>query len=588
MRSFHAAVIAGSIAMGAAGVIVVARLGGLMVVSGGSLALGVATLVMLIAAIVAVRAARTHKGAADLHAIGLATLVVFATTLVLAMLVQNAFYLSLPVDLLSFAESPFINDILKLRLGDPIYTPPGDNNSYPYTPGAPLLTYGLAVLVGLGDSIPAMRTIQFGYVVLAAAVATGVVDMLARIALASGDLKHRPVWLVFSALFLLLAATDARFNPYVHSLHNDGLALLISVTCYWVLVRHALTRRAWLLGAMAVLPALGFLVKQNHLLWAGVFAVYLIAVGGVPRRHVLGYLTGVALAVAAAVVTCVALWGDAFLWWVFVGLGAKQVSPFRTILHLFDAGAYGIMGLLAAWSLVLARPNRTTTALWISWVTVFLLQVYTSGVAWVTNHIGPSAVIAACWGLVAVMRVWPRPLGGTWWRATHEAVAVGVMLLLFGVLGFVREPRNPIPADFARYVADIEREFEGLPPDRVLLDHGTWIYYRHGIIAKDRSAPVALHAGQNQPTINHAALVDTIDRIERQAYDRVLARQLDTDQSAYDYDNRGSGVKAAILSRYHEVRRIPAVEGISRWWPLHMVSEIIVLEPSGSPAEAPD
>jgi hypothetical protein len=59
----------------------------------------------------------------------------------LAMGYALAAYVPIPVDLLSFSESPFVNDILKFRLGAPIYTPPEDANSYPYTPGTQLLTY---------------------------------------------------------------------------------------------------------------------------------------------------------------------------------------------------------------------------------------------------------------------------------------------------------------------------------------------------------------------------------------------------------------------------------------------------------------
>ena len=41
----------------------------------------------------------------------------------------------------------------------------------------------------------------------------------------------------------------------------------------------------------------------------------------------------------------------------------------------------------------------------------------------------------------------------------------------------------------------------------------------------------------------------------------------------------GSGIKDTIFANYHEVRRIPAVEGIKLWWPRHLISEIIVLVP---------
>ena len=91
-----------------------------------------------------------------------------AMVLLLLTLYHFAQYIRLPVDLLSFAESPFVTDILKLRTGQPLYTPVGDNNSYPYTPGSQILTYAISAALGHGDDIAFFRTVQFGYVVAAA------------------------------------------------------------------------------------------------------------------------------------------------------------------------------------------------------------------------------------------------------------------------------------------------------------------------------------------------------------------------------------------------------------------------------------
>jgi hypothetical protein len=157
---------------------------------------------------------------------------------------------------------------------------------------------------------------------------------------------------------------------------------------------------------------------------------------------------------------------------------------------------------------------------------------------------------------------------------------VSIVVLLFGALGFISDPRNPVPEDFYRYVADIEAEFNGYDADKILLDTGTWIYLENNLLMKDRSAPVSLHVGSNQPNINTAMLEETIGRIETQQYEKILARQLDTGDTWYDFQDRGSGVKSAILSNYHEISRIRAVEGIEKWWPIHLISEIIVYVPN--------
>jgi len=150
---------------------------------------------------------------------------------------------------------------------------------------------------------------------------------------------------------------------------------------------------------------------------------------------------------------------------------------------------------------------------------------------------------------------------------------------VFGGLGVVREPRDQVPADTERYITAIEQEFAGMDTSRVLLDNGSWVYLRAGVLMRDRSAPVSLHVGINQPRINREALAETIARINAHAYDRILARELDTPRSAYDFQDRGSGVKAAILANYHVVRRIPGVD-VDPWWPARMLGEILVLEPN--------
>jgi hypothetical protein len=192
-------------------------------------------------------------------------------------------------------------------------------------------------------------------------------------------------------------------------------------------------------------------------------------------------------------------------------------------------------------------------------------------------------MIAACWFFLALVKVWPTAGSAeSWWLyRAKEAVAVSIFISLFGALGFMRAPLNPVPADFFRYVNNIEAEFKGIATERVLMDNGSWIYLRDNVVMKDRSSPVAIHVGKNQPGINHAMLAQTISRIENKTYDKILARRLDTEQNAYDFQNRGSGVKAAILANYHEISRIPAVEGIERWWPTNLVTEIVVLVPNG-------
>jgi len=257
------------------------------------------------------------------------------------------------------------------------------------------------------------------------------------------------------------------------------------------------------------------------------------------------------------------------------------VSPLRSLQHLLLAGIYAALGLLAARVLLLRAPSRTALALWLCWLLPFALEVYTSGVGWQPNHLGTGVVLAACWFLVALVRLWPTVERAVnhWQYRAEVVIALGSVFLVLGGLGLVREPRDLVPPDMGRYITDIEQEFVGIPADRVLMDTGTWIYLRDNVLMKDRSASVSMLTAVNLPEIDRAGLAETIQRIETRSYTKILARQLDSGETWYDFHDRGSGVKAAILANYQVTRRIPAVQGVDQWWPMHLIAEVLVLVP---------
>jgi hypothetical protein len=522
------------------------------------------------------------------EAMPISILAAIGTVMALTTAYQLVNYIRLPADLISFAESPFVNDILKLRQGVPIYTSPGNNNSYVYTPGTQILTYFISLGFGNGDSIPFYRAVQFSYVILACIVATSLSDLLARKFLSAVEYRHRLLWMAVWLPMFFLFATEPRVNKYTHSLHNDGLALLLGISAFWLIIKHSMSPRPWILALMTVLPAAGFMVKQSQVAWGGIFFIYLLASENVSWRQLLCYSICSAMLVAATIGVCYLLWADPFLFWTFAALGNKSVSILRSVLHLLQAGMYAIMGLLGGWVLVLRGGSRTSKALWICWLLIFGIEVYTSGFAWHANHLGPGIMIGACWFFAAIVRLWPvaEQSQSRWDYMTKAASAVTAIVLLLGGLSLVRIPRNPVPSDFFRYIDDIEKEFVGFSAEKVLMDTGNWIYLREKVLMKDRSESVALWLGKNQE-ISHALLAETIKRIQEKTYDKILARQLDTDQSWYDFQDRGSGVKAAILENYHPIGRVPAVKGVETWWPEHLLAEILVLAPNRSNDPSP-
>ena len=164
----------------------------------------------------------------------------------------------------------------------------------------------------------------------------------------------------------------------------------------------------------------------------------------------------------------------------------------------------------------------------------------------------------------------------TWSGLAQGSFVAGLLLLVAG-LGLTRDPKNGVPADTGRYIAAIEREFDGMDPRDVLLDRGNWVYVADTVLMMDRASSVQLWVGKNQPTITRELLVGTIERFQERRYRRILVRNLDGG-SPYDYESRGSGVRDALLANYREVRRIKGVE-VERWWPSLLLADISVLEP---------
>jgi len=334
--------------------------------------------------------------------------------------------------------------------------------------------------------------------------------------------------------------------------------------------------------AMVLLPVAGYLVKQSLLIWSPLLAALLLVSGRVRWKPVA--VMGTATVGLAAGVTWFGYtrWGgEDFIFWVFSSLGSKRISPARSVENLLLAGGY-VVAMLAWVRVMLARGvTRPVLALFLATGGLFLIEAYTSGIGFTPNHLGPGVVLASIWGVLALVAAWPADSGavGRPGRIAHLAALAALPIFFLGGLGLFHEPRNPVPPDLARYIAAINSEFAGMPADRVLLDHGSWPYFRAGVVMKDRADPVALHSGSNQRSINHEMLAGTIARIRTKSYSRILARSIEGIETSYDFQGRGTGVREAILEEYQIVRRIPAVQGVRRWWPQMLLREIAVLEP---------
>lgn len=495
---------------------------------------------------------------------------------------------TLPADILMWAETGFVGEIIKLRTGTPIYTAPADSNGNIYTPAAPILTYAISLLIGQPTSIVVWRLIQLGYVVGAALLATVSSLSLYRLLYPKRALPFARTWLVFSFLALFVVATAPRSNAFVHSLHADALALLVSVAAFWSMLFYLTSPTPRRLLLMALWPALGYFVKPFLLSWAAVMVVFLILSQPLRWRHLLGFTLAAGLSTALVIGACYWLWGDAFIFWVFtimrghsaltLDVSSTNLSLVRSVEHTLRIWPEIAIGIAGGW-LALRGPNlRRFAPLWVSWLTLVAAEAFTSGAGWsVLYHFGPGILIGGAWLLAALPAYWPlaRPAQGeaagrsSGRSSGLEAFGmVAAVLVFFSVLhavpsGDLSEPRywgrHVQVADVYRYIGDIEQEFASLPPSAVLLDSGNWIYLRSNYLARDRSVSL----GDQAPGGIYENLDVMVGRIRSQVYSKVLVRDFHSPMFLYDWATwqRPSGVRQALLDYYTEVRVIPAVKG---------------------------
>jgi hypothetical protein len=414
--------------------------------------------------------------------------------------------------------------------------------------------------VGGASSIPTYRLFQLIYVGIAALLGALAVQRLRRVAGAvqNGELRWELAWVPL----LFLCGTNELTNPFSHLLHNDALALLVSTLAWLLLLEYALGRSRRVLLAMALVPLLGFAVKQSLGIWLVLYLGYLVVFDR-PRSlgRAAAFGIGATALLGAGYATGQGLWGAPFHYWVITVMGHHPPALLRVVQHVLDTWVYWAAGL--GGGLLLLRPSNAArlSGLLAVWVLLFAAEAYTSGIAWMLNHLGPGSMIASIWLCASLPEIWPaetreaRRLPVAWLRA-----AVLTLIAVLGLAGLrvVRVPMPGLPADAGRYASAIEAEFAGLPQDRVLLDQGSWPYFSAGVSMRDRSAVVG-ELGATE-TGDFSGI---LDRIRGHYYQRILLRDLDTPDFAYDHSiwRVGSGIRDSLHTYYRVVRTIPAVRG---------------------------
>jgi hypothetical protein len=519
-------------------------------------------------------------------AIGIVALSLASLAAVALYIRQEGKVISLPVDLVMGSESQFVDHIIRFRAGQPQYTPGEDANTSAYTPGAPLLTYMIAKAAGYPESIAAYRLTQQIYLLAAALFGAFAARRLFRVCAPRSRLAN--VWLLFWIPFLYLVANNPFTNVYTHTLYSDGLALAVNAAAFWLLIQHLASRDDRWLIAMAILPALGFLAKQKECVWAVLYLVYLLLAGRTPARRILLFAVGTFGLVAGAVGICAGVWGEPFVFWSFKVLSSLHIGLNLVLYQLSEAAWFIVTGLAAGVLLLRGENFRSLFPVWFCWLLMVIAAIYTSGIAFRPAHLGPASLIGSALFLVGLAAIWPEarvqsadPPAHQLWKMSLACASVLLLIISTGMLRINRfrpdtgSTQVMTPPGIHRYIAEIEKEFEGLPRERVLLDSGSWVYLRENVVMKDRESPIGTLWGTES-----SDFASTIARIRGYAYTKILARKTPTGEFLL----RGKGIQQALRDHYEEARVIRSPGVPPAWLYPPLLYDISVLVPRSRPA----
>lgn len=515
-----------------------------------------------------------------------ASLLVLSTLSVLLLAIYFfwvGWYVAFPADILIWSEGDYVNDMLKFSAGYPIYSPPVNNNSFAYVPGSQLLTYFIAWGAGKAGSIPVYRVIQLGYTAFAAFLAMLCCRRVLQLAKPSSPALRGWAWNIFWYAACFLVATNSITNRFAHNLHGDALAQLASIGAYYLLLLYVEKPAGRVLAGMILLVPVGFLIKQNFLTWGLLYGGFLL-IWGRSWKRVAVFVAVAAMLSFAAFGICYIIWGYPFYYWTFYLFRHHPVSPLRSFQHVLDAWAYYAAGLVGGLAVLRGRKLDALTGAWLIWLALLAVETYTSGIAWMLNHMGPGCLIAGIWllaGLASVSSDMPECAGPlppeTWMRM---GAITAVVALMFSGMGLIRIPLRPVPADAYRYVHDIEREFEGQDASRILLDVGSWVYVKDRVIMGDRASAIG-----EEGYANTGDFSGLLSRISAKYYSKILVRDLHEPDFWYENSQwpRPRGLRGALLETYRETGKIRGAappKDVKHWAEdPYLFDDVTILEP---------
>jgi hypothetical protein len=452
------------------------------------------------------------------------TLLALAVLLVAVLSYQVVRRVLFPWDLLMWSESPFMTNMLKLTLGQAVYSDPADVNAFVYSPGLEYVSFALLRPLGLQLDVRACRVVVVALGALACGSAARVgAGLLASLGSAR---RSRLVFLGFGAT-TCAAVLGKNFTADV--CHPDNL-LMAHMTVSLALGAWALksARPAHALVAVAF-ASLAVFAKQTGAGAGGAMAAgLLLAEPAFRRRWVIASLASAALLVTGLALATLLVPAHARFWVLEVPSAHRlEVWKIQVLIRQDIIGVPHRLLLLALvpFAFVWLRLRRETfparlALLWLclglAGVLPILSAYFKEMGGW--NNLG----VVDLWASVLVLPVlWQHVitlLERTESPPTAAALPVGALVLLLLTTPPTRLPPTPAHWEYCRLLDRKIQEAVGRG-ERVLLAHGAMPLLRAGLreVPRDRanSALELVYARQSGKMGMGA-------RLEQRRYDRIF------------------------------------------------------------------
>jgi len=379
--------------------------------------------------------------------------------------VQVGLRAAFPWDLFTWAESPFMTNMLKMELGQSLFGPPADGNSFFYSPALEYLTYAVLKPFGLHLDIRYCRLVNVA-VGLCAGGFVGLITLRMLPVLVPEHRWPRLAWLMAGIGVLVVFKNFTADGTHPDNLvlwHTAGLFLLMLV---------AFQRRSFGLALVTMgFAALGVFAKQTLCIaFVGPALVF-------ARFNPWGWRKWLLLVAAGALASAGAL---AVLWqpeharfWTWEVLTAHKIHVTRffwMIMDLFHADRAFLATLGLAAVVLLWRTGVAGRQYLQMWLAVGICSVAPGALAY-AKHFGTwnNLIIFQLWLAVLVgpaLAVWlnpARPVSAPGaHREPHFNFLLGALVLIFiGLLIPTRFPAsremvNVCVAVQARVTADVQ------------------------------------------------------------------------------------------------------------------------------------